>query len=196
MSNLKQLTDSSLSKTNQGMKPCGGVVTKSGLGFQGNTLDTGDQNFPIDDTGCLDRLLQSIGDSTCFAPDANGKQLSDVIADYQKLIDPSNLDSFMSGMENGGQIQESLFGPDLVAFDLTMSSEDSGIRTSLTDDVQFRNQGQQNCGKDTINSLDFNAPSQFRTTLFSPSEREDQEFLASLLASDQFGEEQTTLNGM
>ncbi|XP_075476215.1 uncharacterized protein LOC142517709 [Primulina tabacum] len=189
MSNLKQLTDSSLSKTNQGMKPCSGVVTRSGSGFQGNTLDTGDQNFPIDATGCLDRLLQSIGDSTCFAPDANGKQLSDVIADYQMLIDPSTLGSFMSGMENGGQIQESLFGPDLVAFDLTMSSEDSGIRTSLTHEVQ-------NCGKDTINSLDFNAPSQFSTTLFSPSEREDQEFLASLLASDQFGEEQTTLDGM
>ncbi|XP_073290961.1 uncharacterized protein [Primulina huaijiensis] len=165
MSNLKQLTDSSLSKTNQGMKPCSEVVTRPGSGFQGNTLDTGDQNFPIDDTG-LDQLLQSIADSTCFVPDANGKQLSDVIADYQMLINPSNLGRFISGMENGGQIQEPLFGPDLVAFDLTMSSEDSGIRTSLTDEVQFQNQGQQNCGKR------YNEPSGFQCSFniqYNPS---------------------------
>ncbi|KZV58478.1 hypothetical protein F511_26522 [Dorcoceras hygrometricum] len=174
MSNLKQLTESSLSKTNQGMKPSSGVVTLPGSEFQGNIFHAADQDFPNDDTG-LDRLLQLIGDSTCFAADANGgKQLSDIIADYQMLIStPSNL-SLTCGTENGREIQESVFASDLVAFDHTMSLEHSleggGFRTSLVNEAHFQNQGQQNGANDTINSLCFNAPSQFSTTLLSPIE--------------------------
>ncbi|KZV32636.1 hypothetical protein F511_36335 [Dorcoceras hygrometricum] len=177
ISNLQRLAVSGMFKINQDgvqsdnalMDVPNAAIHRNNLSLEANSLD---EHSSFDDI--LDQLFAD-SSSTESAPNNNDEiQLSNVIAEYQKLINKSNI-SVQNGMENGELCSNGLF--DLEELDTVMPTQQplDGVQsyhTTLPVPASFENHQEQRAGTNTdlgYDPLEFNASaSQLNNISLSP----------------------------
>ncbi|KAG8381376.1 hypothetical protein BUALT_Bualt06G0115800 [Buddleja alternifolia] len=147
ISNLKHLIGLRDGEKYEGCNSCSGTINLPSGELENNRVNAaalmGNENIN------LDRLAPNVGysNSNSVTENNGGDQMADVIADYQMLL-PSNL-SMISGAENEGEIHGSGFSsifnlPDM--FEIMSNQqplEEADFNTSFVDQVNIQNQGQR-----------------------------------------------------
>lgn len=144
ISNIKHLAESGSCKEYEGLNSCHGTINLQINEFQ-NNINVKAAALPSDNMN-LDQSARYLGGSSYVPYNNDGKQLSDVIADYQNLLLPSNL-YFLGNLENEGLIHESAFNPvyDLPEFDIMATQQPLGegdLDNNFSHQVNIHNQAQ------------------------------------------------------
>ncbi|KAK4385034.1 Two-component response regulator ARR2 [Sesamum angolense] len=222
ISNIKHLAESGHSEKYKDLNSCSGMINFPSNEFQSDSTTVHAAAAP-DDNVNFDQLAQNLGAcSTLMTGNNGGEQLSDVIADYLPSNLPLVCGNVGNGGEiNESAAFSPMF--DLSEFDILSTQqalEETDFDTTFADQVKIQNQTQQN-GGETITGSNFygdvslwdNNVRSFGQTLnqqalvceglgtsshlkalLSPTERDDDDFLESLLAP--FGEDHQNLEGI
>ncbi|KAL0304218.1 UNVERIFIED_CONTAM: Two-component response regulator ORR21 [Sesamum radiatum] len=223
ISNIKHLAESGHGEKYKDLNSCTGTINfPSNNEFQSNSTTVHAAAAPNDNVN-FNQLAQNLGACSAFMTDNNGgEQLSDVIADYLPSNLPMDCGNLGNGGDiNESAAFSPMF--DLSEFDILSTQqalEETDFDTTFADQVKIQNQTQQN-GGETITSSNFYGDvslwdnnvrsfgqasnqqalvseglgtSSHLKALLSPTERDDDDFLESLLAP--FGEDHQNLEGI
>ncbi|KAL0317741.1 UNVERIFIED_CONTAM: Two-component response regulator ORR21 [Sesamum angustifolium] len=222
ISNIKHLAESGHSEKYKDLNSCSGMINFPSNEFQSDSTTVHAAAAP-DDNVNFDQLVQNLGArSTLMTGNNGGEQLSDVIADYLPSNLALVCGNVGNGGEiNESAAFSPMF--DLSEFDILSTQqalEETDFDTTFADQVKIQNQTQQD-GGETITGSNFYGDvslwdnnvrsfgqalnqqalvceglgtSSHLKALLSPTERDDDDFLESLLAP--FGEDHQNLEGI
>ncbi|KAK4431534.1 Two-component response regulator ORR21 [Sesamum alatum] len=224
ISNIKHLAESGHCDKYKDLNSCRSTINFPSNEFHGNSTNVLAASAPNDNVNFNQLAQNVAASSTFVTDNNGGEQLSDVIADYRTLLPSNLPLVCGTVGNGGEINESAAFSPmfDLSEFDILSTQQaldESDFDTTFADQVKLQNQAQT--GGETITSSNFyggvslwdnnvrsfgQVPNQQAQVceglgtsshlkgLLSPAERDDDDFLESLLAP--FGEDHQTLDGI